>query len=703
MVYSRDQWIKLPVRDLYDSQIMLASINAARDMYEKGQQQIKDFQKDYGDFYSPIQKDMDWYNQNVIQGSRDLINNLYDNGEDPLRSSSGRAKISRWLNNIPTGDINKLKMGSKIAQEYLRNRAMLEAQNKYNDDFEKYVNGGKSIENWDTLKDGMWTRQSPSEFTTLKAATENWFNNRTPHALTKDDVVSFGMPYDKIYDYTGYTYKDLTNVASKNTPGWVGSPIANYYRHIAKQQLLNEGVKDPTNAQVETRLQQNVADANKEWMVNPIKQANEYAKMDKQFAQQATMQAREFQYNKEIQAIRNKNTRDNMYLSWMYSNSTPDSKGRPVMNGTQGTYKQMPLSLTQMLIEDSNQNKKDFIAGNNQRYTNSVNSIRNHWLGKAYSILGKADKNGNGVIDASEANDWKARYAKLNSAQKKAYDSYVSHYKWWDAAGKQGLNGAISNGLLDETGQPTGRFTNALQYTATSKYTGIKDIVNNRDVINSKYYSSVAEPRNKEAVQTLLDVLSNGETSRYYYPATDATGKKVDYSKKGTYGNAHPVINMSDRGVWFGNVRAHAVSTGLNMTKGSASVKFQDYLKRNGVKGWVVSNSGLGVAIVPNNGKYSSMDITAKVSVPKSVIYDFCKKYGYGVQSTIKNLGLRTMDVNGKTGPNEDFVEIPISKQVDNNRGQGFGQIDQAYDKYMYGQKEAAGRELQQQYQSSTK
>lgn len=703
MVYSRDQWIQLPVRDLYDSQIMLASINAARDMYEKGQQQLKDFQKDYGDFYSPIQKDMDWYNKNVIQGSRDLINNLYDNGEDPLRSSSGRAKISRWLNNMPTGDINKLKMGSKIAQEYIRNRAMLEAQNKYNDDFERYVNGGKSIENWDTLKDGVWTRQSPSEFTTLKAATENWFNNRTPHALTKDDVVSFGMPYDKRYDYTGYTYKDLTNVASKNTPGWVGSPIANYYRHIAKQQLLNEGVKDPTNAQVETRLQQNVADANKEWMVNPIKQTNEYVKMDKQFAQQATMQARGFQHDKEMEAIRNKNARDNMYLSWRYSNSTPDSKGRPVMNGSQDTTKQMPLSLTQMLIEDSNQNKRDFIAGNNQRYTNSVNSIRNHWLGKAYSILGKADKNGNGVIDASEANDWKARYAKLNPAQKKSYDSYVSHYKWWDAAGKQGLNGAISNGLLDETGQPTGKFTNALQYTATSKYTGIKDIVNNRDVINSKYYSSVAEPRNKEAVQTLLDVLSNGKTSRYYHPATDATGKKADYSKKGTYGNAYPVINMSDRGVWFGNIRAHVVSTGLNITNGSASVKFQNYLKKNGIKGWVVSNSGLGVAMVPNNGKYSSMDITAKVSVPKSVIDDFCKKYGYGVWSTIKNLGLRTMDVNGNTDPNGDFVEIPISKQVDNNRGQGFGQIDQAYDKYMYGQKEAAGRELQQQYQSSTK
>lgn len=702
MVYSRDQWIQLPVRDLYDSQIMLASINAARDMYEKGQQQVKDFQKDYGDFYSPIQKDMDWYNKNVINGSKDVINSLYDKGIDPLRSAEGRAAISRFVNNIPTGDINKLKMGSKIAQEYLRNRAMLEAQNKYNDDFEKYVNGGKSIEDWDTLKDGVWTRQSPSEFTTLKAATENWFNNRTPHALTKDDVVGFGMPYDKNYDYTGYTYKDLTNVASKNTPGWIGSPIANYYRHIAKQQLLNEGVKDPTNAQVETRLQQNVADANKEWIVNPIKQANEYAKMDKQFAQQASMQARGFQHDKEMEAIRNRNAKENMYLSWRYSNSTPDSKGRPVINGGQDTTKQMPLSLTQMLIEDSNQNKRDFIAGNNQRYVNSVNSIRNHWLGKAYNILGKADKNNNGVIDASESKDWKDRYAKLNPTQKKIYDSYISHYKWWDSASKQGLNGAISNGLLDETGQPTGRFTNALQYTATGKYAGVKDVVNNRDIINSKYYGSVAEPRNKEAAKTLLDVLSNGTTSKYYFPAKDASGN-VDLTKKGTYGNAHPVVNMSDRGVWLGNVRANAVSTGLNMTKGSISVKFQDYLKKNGIKGWVVSNSGLGVAMVPNNGKYSSMDITAKVSVPKSVVENFCKKHGYTLGNAVRKLGLRTMDVNGNTDRNGEFVEIPISKQVDNNRGQGFGQIDQAYDKYMYGQKEAAGRELQQQYQSSTK
>jgi hypothetical protein len=63
-------------------------------MYEKGQQQLKDFYKEYGDFISPIQKEMDWYNQNVTGRVRDTINNLYASGIDPLRSAEGRAAIS---------------------------------------------------------------------------------------------------------------------------------------------------------------------------------------------------------------------------------------------------------------------------------------------------------------------------------------------------------------------------------------------------------------------------------------------------------------------------------------------------------------------------------------------------------------------------------------------------------------------------------
>ena len=59
MVYAYDRAIPLPVKDLYDTQVMAMSINAAKDMYEKGQKQIDDFYNKYGDFISPIQKDMD--------------------------------------------------------------------------------------------------------------------------------------------------------------------------------------------------------------------------------------------------------------------------------------------------------------------------------------------------------------------------------------------------------------------------------------------------------------------------------------------------------------------------------------------------------------------------------------------------------------------------------------------------------------------
>ena len=36
MIYANDQWIQLPVKDLYDTQMMLTSINVAKDLYEKG-------------------------------------------------------------------------------------------------------------------------------------------------------------------------------------------------------------------------------------------------------------------------------------------------------------------------------------------------------------------------------------------------------------------------------------------------------------------------------------------------------------------------------------------------------------------------------------------------------------------------------------------------------------------------------------------
>jgi len=63
-------------------------------MYEKGLEEMKEFNKEYGDFYSPIAKDMQWTNDHVIQPMRDAINSMYENGIDPLRSKEGRGLLA---------------------------------------------------------------------------------------------------------------------------------------------------------------------------------------------------------------------------------------------------------------------------------------------------------------------------------------------------------------------------------------------------------------------------------------------------------------------------------------------------------------------------------------------------------------------------------------------------------------------------------
>jgi hypothetical protein len=47
----------------------------------------------------------------------------------------------------------------------------------YDQDFEKFALGGKTLETWDPSTDGMWTREAPSKYSSLKDWTSNLFDN----------------------------------------------------------------------------------------------------------------------------------------------------------------------------------------------------------------------------------------------------------------------------------------------------------------------------------------------------------------------------------------------------------------------------------------------------------------------------------------------------------------------------------------------
>lgn len=271
MVYAYDQWAQMPVKDLYDTQVMAMAINAAKYMYDKGEQRMKDFYKEYGDFMSPIQKDMDWYNQNVTGRVRDVINSMYANGIDPLRSAEGRAAVAQLIYSMPTGDIARVRQSAEAAKEYIKNRGILEAAGKWDPNFERFANNGQMLEDWDTINggNGIWNRTSPAEVKSLKELTESWYNNRQPHTLDKTGVESFGVAYDPRYEYSGFTNKDLLDIAAGQTPGWNGTVYADYYRQIAKDKLRRMGIDNPDSKLVEAQLQKDIATANKEYLINP--------------------------------------------------------------------------------------------------------------------------------------------------------------------------------------------------------------------------------------------------------------------------------------------------------------------------------------------------------------------------------------------------------------------------------------------------
>ena len=280
--------------------------DAARQEFYRGLQDIKDFQKEYGDFITPILADQDWYNKNVTGRVRDFINGAYERGIDLTRSPEGRAAITQLINSIPVGEVAKLRSSAKAAEEYLKNRGKLEAAGLYNPDLEeRYL--GYNLANWDTLGGGkIWDRVSPTEAKTLKEATEAWYNNRTPEMLTEADVKSFGLNYDRRYNYTGFADRHLLDIAAGETPGWRGSLYADYYRDLAERKVAAKGLPY-TQEDVERQLQQDIATANREY--KSIKRdADDFARLDQQFKNQMALQndAQAFQREMAQQAAKDK-------------------------------------------------------------------------------------------------------------------------------------------------------------------------------------------------------------------------------------------------------------------------------------------------------------------------------------------------------------------------------------------------------------
>lgn len=299
MVYAYDQWLQMPTKDLFDTQMMLASVNAAKDMYEKGLEEMKEFNEKYGDFLSPIESDMKWHQENVIGKVSNAINALYDAGIDPVRSKEGRGLLSRIRANINYGRIAQNVQAAKNAEQYQKSANDLIKSNLYDPEYEKWRLGGKTLSNWDTAKDGMWTETSARPFRDVDSIVEPWVKNLEP---------SYDAAYTKAqndgYDYDTVGKERIMAVIDDALPEFTRTSEGAYYRYLAEQAA--GGDKKAGDALL------------KEWLYN---RASDHTQVNRTINPERKMALEDYydkiqtqrQANKEIEVYQQKKIIDRMY------------------------------------------------------------------------------------------------------------------------------------------------------------------------------------------------------------------------------------------------------------------------------------------------------------------------------------------------------------------------------------------------------
>lgn len=255
MVYAHDKWLELPTKDIYDTQMMLAAINAAKDMYDKGQKQMEDFYKTYGDFTSPFAKDIEDYNNLVTKPVQDAMNYMYENGIDPTRSAEGRAMLSRLIYSVPVDKVNKLRESAETGKEYQKNLAKLQAAGLYDPAQEQWrLNkaGVPSFDDFSTLDNGVWGQVSPMERGDLFELTNPSIKDIDDIILTKEDVQKLQPgTWKPGRNYMGVREEDLLNIINERMPGLKGDPRLGYFLDNARDRAAIQLGPNATQQEIE--------------------------------------------------------------------------------------------------------------------------------------------------------------------------------------------------------------------------------------------------------------------------------------------------------------------------------------------------------------------------------------------------------------------------------------------------------------------
>lgn len=295
-----DEPVAVPIIDLLDSNMMSQYIGAAREQYNQAVQDQKEFAKEFGELYGPNAN----VNKEFYDITRGAVNKgldyLYQNGIDPLRSAEGRSYIAKIIRERPYAEIANLKAQNESMKTYQRYRAEAMRNGTYDPDFEKFALGGKTLETWDPSTDGMWTREAPSKYSSLKDWTSNLFDNMQ---LEYDPELT--KQAGGLYQVYSKSPKKMQQILDANIKDMTKSDLGRYYLNMyggdidaLKTDIIN---RNREYTQVDRR-----ADQVKVRLNNQQFQANEAAKQ-RAFQKEMAKQRHEWDTQELEQNSANKN------------------------------------------------------------------------------------------------------------------------------------------------------------------------------------------------------------------------------------------------------------------------------------------------------------------------------------------------------------------------------------------------------------
>lgn len=160
-----------------DFNMLIKWSDQAAQQRKENEEALREYNKTFGSFHSYSDKDMNTYNNMVMNPLKDLVNNISSN-PDSIKGDGGKNAINKFINNIDYGKLARLNASAKGFEEYIKNY-----DNRWGD------NPLDHVKQYDSITEGAFSKK-PLVYEDAKKLSDNYFDN-IPIQLLKDQSTKY--------------------------------------------------------------------------------------------------------------------------------------------------------------------------------------------------------------------------------------------------------------------------------------------------------------------------------------------------------------------------------------------------------------------------------------------------------------------------------------------------------------------------------